>query len=402
MKLYEYFPALGHRNFRLFWLGQIISLVGTWMQNAALGWLVYIITKDRFLLGLMTAVQFTPMLIFSLFAGVFIEKYPKRKIILFTQFMQLLMAFILFLLVLTNQLHYGLVLVIVFLIGTVQSIDNPARQSFVVEMVEGKGNLINAIALNSAAFNGARLIGPAVAGLLMSTVGPKWCFFLNAVSFIAVIAGLLMMKMEDKPIRRESSSPISDIQEGILTILKTPKLRYTMLSVIIIPTFCINFNVMLPPYTKDVLKLSEQGYGMLMSFLGFGALLGAIAVAMKGNKKRSFWFQITGALGLSVFLAVMGFTSHFVPATLMLVLCGFFMVIYSTTCNSVLQMNSPDSMRGRIMSVYSLIFGGLTPIGSLYAGSTSKMMGTQGSFLLSGIIGLVGFAVLFVKRRELR
>lgn len=402
MTLYGFFPALKHRNFKLFWIGQIISLVGTWMQNAALGWLVYLITKDRLLLGVMTAVQFTPMLIFSLFAGVIIEKYPKRRIIILTQVLQLITALLLFLLVYTNHIKYSYVLIIVFIVGTVQSIDNPARQSFVVEMVEGKNNLMNAIALNSAAFNGARLIGPAIAGIIMSSLGPKWCFFLNAISFLAVIIGLLMMKMEDKPSRKHIGNPLKDIGEGLNYIFQTPKLLFTLLSVIVIPTFCINFNVLLPPFTKDVLNLGERGYGNLMSALGLGALIGAITIAIRGSKRKSYWYQVGGALGLSLFLIVMGFTENYGLSLIVLVLCGFFMVIYSTTCNSVLQMNSPDEMRGRIMSVYSLIFGGLTPIGSLYAGGASKLIGIKWAFILSGGIGAIGFLILLFKRRELK
>lgn len=402
MSIYGFFPALKHRNFKLFWIGQIISLVGTWMQNAALGWLVYLITKDRLLLGVMTAVQFTPLLIFSLFAGIIIEKYPKRRIIILTQTLQLITALLLFLLVFTNHIKYSFVLIIVFIIGTVQSIDNPARQSFVVEMVESKNNLMNAIALNSAAFNGARLIGPAVAGIIMANLGPKWCFFLNAVSFLAVIAGLLMMKMEDKPSRRGIGNPLKDIGEGLKYISQTPKLLFTLISVIVIPTFCINFNVLLPPFTKDVLNLGEQGYGNLMSALGFGALIGAVVIATQGSKRKSFLYQAGGAFGLSLFLILMGFTQRYGLSLIVLALCGFFMVIYSTTCNSVLQMNSPDNMRGRIMSVYSLIFGGLTPIGSLYSGGTAKLIGIQGAFILSGGIGILGFLILMFKRRELK
>lgn len=402
MNIINYFPALKHRNFKLFWIGQIISLIGTWMQNAALSWMVYLITRDKFLLGVMTAVQFTPMLIFSLFAGILIEKYPKRKIIILTQTMQLFAAFILFLLVFTNNMRYSFVLIIVFFIGIIQSIDNPARQSFVVEMVDGQKNLLNAIALNSAAFNGARLVGPAVAGIIMAKLGPKWCFFLNAVSFLAVIGGLLLMKMEDKPSRKVGGNPLKEIGEGLRYILRTPKLLFTFVSVIIIPTFCINFNVLLPPFTKDVLKMGEQGYGSLMSGVGLGALVGAVIVAAKGNKKKTLWYQAGGALGLSVFLILMGFTEKYGISLLLISLCGFFMVIYNTTCNSVLQINSPDEMRGRIMSVYSLIFGGLTPVGSLYTGGASKLLGTQTTFILSGCIGLIGFAILMIKRRELK
>jgi predicted MFS family arabinose efflux permease len=342
------------------------------------------------------------MFLFSLFAGIIVEKYPKRKVIMATQATQLVLAFILFILVFTGMIRYSFVLIIVFLIGTVQSIDNPARQSFVVEMVDGRKNLLNAIALNSAAFNGARLIGPGVAGFLMTGFGPKWCFFINAISFIAVLTGLFMMDIEDKPSRKNIGDPIGDIKEGINYILKTPKLFYTFISVIIIPTFCLNFNVLLPPYTKDVLNMQANGFGGLMSTIGFGAFIGALTIAVKAKRERAFEYQIFGALGLSMFLIVMGFIKFYSGAMLILTLCGFSMVIYNSISNSILQLNAPDEMRGRIMSVFSLVFGGLTPVGALYTGTVSKYFGTQATFIISGIIGLSGVLVLFVKRRELK
>ncbi|WP_051514816.1 MFS transporter [Fervidicella metallireducens] len=266
------FPAFTHRNFTLFWCGQVVSLIGSWMQNAALSWLVYTITNDRLLLSLMTVVQFTPLFFLSLPFGIIVEKYPKRKIIIFTQTMLLIAAFMLFLLIATDNIKYPYILIIVSVIGTVQALDNPARQSFVVEMVEGREHLLNAIALNSAAFNGARLIGPAFAGKVMSVFGAKWCFFFNAVSFLAVLIGLLMMRMEDKPARKNVENPFKEILEGIKYIGKTPKLLYTFMVVAIIPTFCINFNILIPIYTKDILHLKEEAFGMLLSALGLGAL----------------------------------------------------------------------------------------------------------------------------------
>ncbi|MCX7885179.1 MAG: MFS transporter [Caloramator sp.] len=400
-KLREYYPAFTHRNFKLFWIGQVISLIGSWMQNAALNWLVYSITNDRFLLGLMSAVQFTPLFLFSLYAGLVIEKYPKRKIIIATQTFQLIAAFLLFFMVFFNKTNYILILFILFCIGTVQTFDNPARQAFVVEMVEGRAHLLNAIALNSAAFNGARLIGPAVAGRVMADLGVRWCFFLNAVSFIAVIIGLFMMKIEDKASKKDIINPKKEIIEGLKYIGKTPRLLYTIISTAIIPTFCINFNILVPPYTKDVLHLSERAFGMLLSSLGLGALISALTVAAKGKKERAFLYQIIGSFGLSLALIITGLITNYHYALLSLAACGFFMIMFTTTSNSVLQYYSPDEMRGRIMSVYSLVFGGLVPVGSLYAGTVSKFLGTNNAFIISGAIGFMGFLLLFSRRREL-
>ncbi|SHF39465.1 Predicted arabinose efflux permease, MFS family [Caloramator proteoclasticus DSM 10124] len=397
----EYFPAFTHRNYKLFWIGQCISLIGTWMQNAALNWLVYAMTRDGFLSGLMTAVQFTPLFVFSLFAGLIIERYPKRKILIFTQLMLLIIALIFFVLIYFNLLSYPVILILLFFVGTVQALDNPTRQSFVVELVEGKKHLLNAIALNSAAFNSARLIGPAVAGKVMADLGVKWCFLLNAVSFIAVIIGLFMMKMKDIPSREKIKDPKKEIKEGLKYIKTNPKLFYTMISLVIIPTFCMNFNVLIPIYTKDYLMMEEKAYGILLSSVGFGALIGAIFVATRGSRQRTLYFQLCGSFGLSVFLIVIGFIKSYNLSILILILLGLFMILFNTTSNSILQFNSPDDMRGRIMSVYSLVFGGLTPLGSIYAGTLAKYFGANNVFIISGIIGFIGFFILFTRRRSL-
>lgn len=398
--LREYFPAFTHRNYKLFWTGQAISLIGTWMQNAALNWLVYSITRDGFLSGLMTAVQFTPLFAFSLFAGLVIERFPKRKILIFTQSMLLLFAFILYILLFFNRLSYPLILLIMFFIGSVQALDNPTRQSFVVELVEGKEHLLNAIGLNSAAFNAARLVGPAVAGKVMADFGAKWCFLFNALSFLAVLIGLLMMRMKDVSSRKEIKDPLKDIKEGLRFIRSNPKLLYTIISLVIIPTFCMNFNVLVPIYTRDYLMMKEKAYGILLSSLGLGALVGAVFVAVKGKKERTLYYQLIGSFGLSIFLILLGIVKSYNLAIIVLVFLGFFMITFNTTSNSILQYNAPDEMRGRIMSVYSLVFGGLTPIGSLYSGTLAKYIGPQNAFIVSGIIGLLGFSILF-RRREI-
>jgi predicted MFS family arabinose efflux permease len=321
-------------------------------------------------------------------------------------------AFVLFLLVYTNQIRFGYILVVMFGIGTVQAFDNPCRQSFVVEMVEGREHLMNAIALNSAVFNGARLIGPAVAGMVMAEFGPTWCFLFNAISFVAVIIGLMMMKMDDKPsvvVEKNSESKtgeriksvIKSIWEGIIFIFNTPKLLYTFIITAIVPTFCMNFNVLVPIFTKDALSLDEKAYGILMSAIGFGALIGALSVATRGKRERAIVYQIIGSLGLSTSLILAGFVPSFITAILVLAMCGFFMIMFNTTCNSVLQFNSPDNMRGRIMSVYSLVFGGLAPVGSMYAGTVAKYFGPQVTFIVSGFIGLAAFLLLLGKRKEL-
>lgn len=400
-KLLQYFPAFGHKNFRLFWFGQLISLIGTWMQNTALSWLVYDITDNRFYVGLMNAVQFTPVLLFTLLAGVIIEKYPKRKLIMLTQAFQALGAFTLFLLMYTQSIKFGYILIIMFCIGIAQSLDNPARQSFVVEMVDGREHLMNAIALNSAVFNGARLVGPAIAGIVLYELGATWCFLLNGISFAAVLLGLFLMSIDDKPVRSEVKNPGKDILEGFKYIAKTPKLLYTFIATAIIPTFCMNFNTLIPIYTKDILGLAEKEYGVLLSALGFGALISALSVAARNNREGAFRKQIIGSLGLSIALILAGIIPNYYMTIIVFAICGFFMITFNTTCNTVLQLNSPDNMRGRIMSVYSFVFGGLSPVGALYAGTAAKYLGSQYTFIISGVIGLSALFLLLKKRKEL-
>lgn len=400
-KLRQLFPALTHRNFNIFWKGQCVSLIGTWMQNTALSWLVYDLTKNEFYVGLLSAVQFTPVLLFSLYAGVIIEKYPKRKLIILTQTIQAIGALLLFIMILTHTIRYEFILIIMFFIGMAQAIDNPARQSFVVEMVEGREDLMNGIALNSAAFNGARLIGPSFAGIVLAKLGATWCFFLNSISFIAVLGGLFMMIMDDKPERTEIKNPKQDILDGIRYIVKTPKLLYTFIASAIIPTFCMNFNTLVPIYTRDVLNLHEKEYGAMLSAIGFGALISAISVATKNKRSGAIRKQIIGSAGLSFALIMVGIFHNYFNSLVFFAVAGFFMILFNTTCNTVLQLNSPDEMRGRIMSVYSFTFGGLAPIGSLYAGTAARFLGTSYTFMLSGTIGLIAFMLLFKKRKEL-
>lgn len=399
------FPAFTHKNFRLFWSGQVLSLVGTWMQNAAINWLVYEITGDKSKIGIASAVQFLPLFLFSLYSGILVEKFPKRKVIILTQSLQLITAFILFALVYFNVAKFEYLLIILFVIGMVQALDNPARQSFVVEMVDGRDHLLNAIALNSAAFNSARLVGPTVAGLVMKGFGEKWCFFINAVSFIAVLAGLFMMKMEDRASRTEAKSfgrDMVDIWEAVKYIVRTPKLLYTFIAVSIIPTFTMNFNILLPILTKDVLRLDEAGYGSLVSAVGFGALIAALSVATKAKKESASLVQMTGAAGIAISLIILSFVQDYYLALGFLAFCGFFMIMFNTTSNSILQINSPDNMRGRIMSAYTLVFGGLVPVGALYSGFASKYLGLNWTFRLSGVIGFLGFLIIYLKRRELK
>ncbi len=245
------FPALKHRNFRLFWFGQMISLIGTWMQNIGQDWLVLKLTNSAFLLGVVSALQFLPMLFLSLFAGVVIDRLPKRKILIFTQTSLMVTALALATLTALNAINYWEILVLATIVGFINTIDNPARQSFIIDLV-GKEDLMNAISLNSSIFNAARIIGPGIAGVLIGLLGYALCFYLNALSFIAVITGLILIdvKMNKSRAMLKKEDVIADIKEGLLYIKNTPIIFATILMMAVLSTFAINFNVLVPVFAK--------------------------------------------------------------------------------------------------------------------------------------------------------
>lgn len=382
------FPALAHKNFRYFWFGQCISLIGTWMQNAGQSWVVLQITNSAFLLGIVNAAQFLPSLLFSLFAGAIVDRFPKKKITIMTQVVLMLCAFMLAALIWTHHAKYIYILIIAFILGIAQSIDMPARQSMMVELV-GKEDLTNAIALNSAIFNGARIIGPAIAGIVMATIGPGAAFLVNGLSFIAVIYGLYKINAADKPINKPSGNSIlSEASEGLKYVFKTPVLYITLLLVMIVGVFTQNFNTLIPALAKNVLNQKEMGYGFLMSAMGIGALIAALTLAVKSKGKPKYWTLLLGGLIMSLFAFIIGFQHSYILSSILLMLAGWGMVTFNASANSIIQVNSPDKMRGRIMSAYAFATGGMVPIGSMYAGYTAQRVGTSFAFKLSGIIGL--------------
>ncbi|MGJ7044124.1 MFS transporter [Thermoanaerobacterium thermosulfurigenes] len=397
------FPALRHRNFRLFWFGQMISLIGTWMQNIGQDWLVLKLTNSAFLLGVVSALQFLPMLFLSLFAGVVIDRFPKRKILIFTQTSLMMTALALATLTALNAINYWEILVLATIVGFINTIDNPARQSFIIDLV-GKEDLMNAISLNSSIFNAARIIGPGIAGVLIGLLGYALCFYLNALSFIAVITGLIFIdvKMNKSKVMLKKEDVIADIKEGLLYIKNTPIIFATILMMAVLSTFAINFNVLVPVFAKNILNQNSTGYGFLMSSMGVGALIGALILASLSKKGAKPFYLILGGCGLCVFQILIGFQSYYWLTTILLALSGFSMITFSASANTTVQLNSSNRFRGRVMSVYSLVFGGVTPIGAIYAGSLAEKVGAHMTFIISGIIGIayILYVVLFKYKKS--
>ena len=380
------FHALRHKNFRYYWLGMCVSMTGTWMQMIAQPWLAYKLTNSPFLLSLIGAMQFTPVLLFSLFAGVLVDKFPKKNLLIFTQSAALVITLILAILVFTGQIRYWQLLITATSLGLVNTIDMPTRQSFIIELV-GQEDLMNGIALNSAIFNVARIIGPAIGGIIMGYWGVAVCFLANSISYGAVLISLIFIK----PVYQEKAPEIKEhvipkIKEGLQYIFSRDVLIITLMILAVVATFAMNFGVLVPVFTIEVLHLEETGFGFLMSMMGFGSLCGALLVAMtsrSGPRKLILYF-VPLVVGISLILV--GLTNLYVLTGLALAATGFFFIIFSSIANSTMQLNSLNEYRGRVMSVYSLIFAGSTPLGNLFAGAVSEHFGGKIGFIASGAV----------------
>ncbi len=395
------FRSLRHRNFRLFWSGQLVSLIGTWMQNVGQAWLVLELTHSAFKLGVVSALQFLPMLFLSFFTGPFIDYFDKRKIIIWTQASLMILAFVLSILVWTETVQYWHVVVLATLLGIVNTIDMPSRQAFIIEMV-GKEDLMNAIALNSSVFNAARAVGPALAGLLITAAGTAACFFVNGVSFLAVLAGLLFMRSEcasseEKP----DFNVLKDINEAISYIRATPVVLTTILLVSVVSIFGTNFNVLVPVFSKMELHRDAAAFGLLMSSFGAGALIGSVSLAILSQWGPKQIILLGGGMGLSLFLMLIGLQKSYPLTALLLALAGLSMVTFFGMANTMVQLNTEDRLRGRVMSLYMLSFGGLTPFGSMFAGTVAHWIKAPLTFALGGLICGAVFLVVIMKSRNI-
>jgi MFS family permease len=390
------FISLKHKNFRYYWIGMCVSLIGTWMQNIAQPWLAYTLTKSPFLLSLIGALQFTPMLLFSLFAGVIVDKFSKKRILLFTQSSSLIITLILAILVWNGKIQYWHILVMSTLLGVVNTFDMPSRQSFIIELV-GKEDLMNAIALNSMVFNLARIIGPVLAGLVMGYVGIAVCFFANSISFAAVVISLFFIK--PTPVQRKIKNNVNvleEIKDGLKYICQRDTLLYTILIVAIVGTFAPNFNVLVPVFTKEILKQNETAFGILMSFMGVGSLLGAMFIATLSNAGPKRFIIYIVPLIVGTLLIIIGYTNVYLLTGIFLAITGFFFILFSSSANSALQLNSSNEYRGRVMSVYTLVFAGSTPLGNLYAGLFAGSFNARIGFIACGAITILLMLPLYV------
>jgi MFS family permease len=368
------FAALKHRNFRLFFVGQLVSLTGSWMQNTAQGWLVYQMTGSKVLLGTVAAVGSLPLLLLSLWGGSVADRHPKRTVVFFTQMGMMLLAFVFAALVGSGHIQPWHILVIAALGGVAMAFDMPARQAFMVEMTS-REDLMNAVSLNSSIVNGARVVGPAVAGFLMAHAGVTWCFLLNGFSFIAVIVGLLMMRLPKFLPPEEPNSTGRHVMEGFAYVAGHQRVRRLLLLFGVVGIFGWSYSVLLPAYATDILHVGERGYGALLSANGFGALLGALTVATYGSRLRPRLMIFGGLWLFSAMLVLLAVVRWFPLVLACLAVGGWGMLLYFATTNTLIQTSVSDEMRGRVMGIWALMFGGMTPVGGLESGFLSHAVG---------------------------
>jgi MFS family permease len=369
--------ALTYRNYRLFFGGQGLSLIGTWMQQIAMSWLVYRMTNSVFLLGLIGFSGQIPTVIFGSFAGVYADRLNRRNLLIVTQTFAMLQAFLLAFLTLTGSVAVWHLIVLSIILGTVNAVDVPARQSFVVDMVENKNDLGNAIALNSFMFNGARLVGPSIAGILIAYVGEGVCFLLNGISFFFIILALLAMKTNQKVLQQSSGAVLHELKEGFRYVVSFAPIRYIILLLGLISFLNMPCVVLMPVFARDILHGGSHTLGFLMGATGIGALAGALYLASRKS-----------IIGLARLITIST--------------CVFGMIVCMASCNTIVQTIVDEDKRGRVMSFYAIAFIGMAPLGSLLGGSIASKIGAPFTLALCGVLSIVGAIFFYSRLPEIR
>jgi MFS family permease len=394
------FRALRQPNFRLYWSGQLVSLAGTWMQSVAQGWLMHRLTASAFMLGLLSFAQFIPVLPLALWAGVIADRVDKRRLLLLTQSLMLVQATVLALAVSTGVIQPWMLLALALAHGCVNTFDLPARQSFVIELT-GREDLSNGIALNSAAFNAARIVGPSIAGLILASLGEAACFWLNAVSFVAVIAALLALRLPPREGPPETRSFGATLVEGLQYAWRTRSLRNLLVMLAVCAGLGFQYNVLLPVYTRDLLKAGPQAYGALLASFGVGSLIAALRMTARLDR-----WALRRHLQVGLTLAGIGFAGfawvRVLPVMMLMgAVSGFGLILYVASTNVLIQMTTADEYRGRVMSLYTLMFLGTAPFGALLAGAIAQRFGAPVATSVCALILLGGALWVSVRLRAI-
>jgi MFS family permease len=397
--------AFRHRNYRFFWTGQIVSLVGTWMQSVAQSWLVLQLTNSAFQVGLIAALQFTPVLLLSMIGGVVADRRNKRRLLLLTQSASAVQALVLGLLVVTGKVQVYQVMALAACLGVINAFDGPVRQAFVVEMV-GREDLMNAIALNSSAFNTARILGPAIGGVLIARFGVGPVYLINAASYLAVIYSLAVLRESELHAhpRGPREGVLESLKAGMRYVRGAPTVQVAIFLVGAVATFGMNYTVLLSVMARDVFKIGSQGFGLLMASIGVGSVLAALTLAFR-SRVDPLRTMLLGGMGIAVFEMLFAGSpwAHFLPLPVfLLLLVGFSAISLTATANTTIQQQVPDELRGRVMSVYLSVFSGSVPLGGLFAGSLARRWGAPLAVAVGA--GLSGVAVLaawlFLRRKQ--
>ncbi|MBF0499067.1 MAG: MFS transporter [Candidatus Riflebacteria bacterium] len=399
-KLFSTFRALKHRNYRLYFIGQLASLTGTWMQNVAQSWLVYRLSHSPILLGAMTFANQIPAFLLAPIGGACADRFNKRYLLLVTQTAAMLLALGLGGLIFADLVKIPYLFVFTALLGIVNAFDMPTRHSFVIELV-GKEDLANAIALNSAMFNSARTIGPAIAGILVATIGEGWCFLINAASFLAVIVALLFMDTKNLPRLATTRSALAEILDGFRFTVGNPPLRNMMTLLVVNSVFGLLYAVLMPIFSDKILDGGVRGLGMLMASAGIGTLFGSLMLATRRSAHGlERWISGSG-WGYGAALVLFAWSKTFWLSAVFLFPIGFFQVVQWSASNTLIQAIIPDELRGRVMALYIMTFVGGGPLGALFGGWMANRIGAPLTVSVSGIACITG-ATLFALRFKMQ
>jgi MFS family permease len=392
--------AFRHRNYRLFFGGQIISLTGTWMQSVAEAWLVYRLTGSAVLLGATSFATLIPVFLFAPIGGMAADHVSRRRLLVATQSAAMLCALTLAVLTLSGYVQVWHVFVVAACLGTANAFDVPGRQAFVVDMV-GREDLANAIALNSSIFNAARVVGPAIAGVLVASIGEGWCFLVNGLSYVGVIAGLLMMRVPEPP-RQPRRAALRDALEGFRFVGQTPPVRALILLLAVVSFAGMPYSVLMPVFADTVLHGGARGLGLLTAATGVGALGGALAlVTRRGVRGLGRWIAVA-ALTFGLSLIAFSLSRRFWLSAALLVPVGAAMIVQMASSNTLVQAMVPNALRGRVMAVYSMMFMGMAPFGALFAGWLAERVGAPSTVRLGGLVCIVAAGVFSLHLPRLR
>jgi MFS family permease len=394
--------ALRHRNFRLFFGGQSISLIGTWMTRIATAWLVYRLTKSSLLLGTVSFAGQIPTFLLAPFAGVLVDRMNRRKVLVWTQALAMVQSLALAALTLTHVINIHEVLALSVCQGIINAFDMPGRQAFMVQMVEDRGDLSNAIAINSSMVNLARLIGPSLAGLVIAATSEGWCFLIDGVSYIAVIVSLLLMKVHVEAIKRATTSMVDQLKEGWTYVSNFAPIRTILLLFALISLMGMPFVVLMPVFAAQVLHGGPHTLGFLMGALGVGALISALSLVLR-KSVRGLLKMIPVAAGVfGIGLVGFGFSNKLWLSLLLMLVTGFGMMQGMTASNTIIQTLVPEDKRGRVMSYYTVAFVGMAPFGSLLAGALGHAIGSQRTVMISGVACILGSLWFWTRLKAIR